>query len=205
MSNTLGNIGSFFKSPSAGPILSGVNLGVGEIGNLLASNAQDKVANLTPAQFSARVASAERPIDNSLVQAVNNSVQADMASRGLAQAPGIFAGEEAQALAPYAQQNYQTALNQVMEQLGLLPKGQNLTPAMAMFLQQLSKLNGTNSSNFLKVPNQSTTGPNLTQLGAPPTYGDTGSSGGLTDALNALLDSHGGSTQPVLDFSGQST
>lgn len=212
MADVFKTIGGIFTNPIAGPIASGASLGLGEIGNLLAGRAADKQAsdlaaqekriqNLTPAQLTGLVTSAEKPIDNALVQSINNSVQADMASRGLAEAPGIFAAGESQALAPYVQQNYQTALNQVLQQLGLplsyantlaqfLPKQQNLTPAMQLFLQQLSRLKGANASGGSGFP---TTGPNLPDYGAtPPIIGDTGGTGGsggggVYDALNSLL------------------
>lgn len=211
MPDAFGAIAKIFTNPSFGPIASGASLGLGEIGNLLAGAAankqesalsaqEKKIANLTPAQLTAMVTSAEKPIDNGLVQQINNSVQADMASRGLAEAPGIFAAGESQALAPYIQQNYQTALNQVMQQLGLpleyantirqfLPNQQNMTPAMQLFLQQLAKLKSTNAGNGSGFP---TTGPNPGDYGGtPPIFGDTGGStgGGTYDALNSLLSS----------------
>jgi len=175
MSEVMSTIGSIFSNPATGPILSGASAGIGEIGNLLAGSAQskeaaalkaqqDKIANLTPSQLTGMVTSAEKPIDNALIQQINNSVQGDMASRGLAEAPGIFAAGESQALAPYVQQNYQTALNQVLTQLGLplsyastlaqfLPKQQNMTPAFQLFLQQLSRLKSSNAGNDMSTAN----------------------------------------------------
>lgn len=210
MPDVFGSIGKIFSSPNFGPIASGASLGLGEIGNLLAgsaassqenqlANQEKKIASLTPAQLTSMVTAAQRPIDNALVQNINNSVQADMASRGLAQAPGIFAASEAQALAPAEQANYQTALNQVLAQLGLplsyaqtlaqfLPKTQNMTPAMQLFLQQLSKLKSTNAAGG--GPGFPTTGPNPP---TDPTFGDSGTGTGLGsgtyDALNSLLSS----------------
>ena len=168
MPDAMSALSGVLSNPATGPVLSGATLGLGEVGNLLAGHAasqqekalqnqENAITNLTPAELTAKVTSAENPINNALVQAINNSVQGDVASRGLAQAPGIFASEESQALAPYAQQNYNTALNQVMQQLGLpieyanaiksfLPGQQNMTPAMQLFLQQLAKLKTTNAS-----------------------------------------------------------
>jgi hypothetical protein len=169
MSDVFSSIGKIFSNPATGPILSGASTGLGAIGNLLAGNAQskeenalvaqqNKVANLTPEQLSQMAVKAEGPINNSLIQAINNSVQGDMASRGLAQAPGIFAANEEQAIAPVVQQNYNTALQQVLTQLGLpatyadailkaLPGQQSMTPSMMLFLQQLAKLKSTNAGN----------------------------------------------------------
>lgn len=78
-----------------------------QINNLL--QLQQKYANLTPGQVSSDVSSLTKPLDNSLVQGVGNQVQAALAERGLSQAPGIYASSLGQGLAPYLQQNQQTA------------------------------------------------------------------------------------------------
>lgn len=165
MSEVLSSIGQLFSKANLGTTLSGLNVGMGALGNLLAgrqqqqaynefSNQEKAIANMSPADLTKRIQAAEAPINQGLIQGVDNSVQADLASRGLAQAPGIFASEESQAIAPILQGNYNTALSQVMQQLNIplqyayvlnqyLPKGQPLTPSAMMFLQSLSKrLNG---------------------------------------------------------------
>jgi|ERR1700685_3725142 len=210
MPDALGSLGSLFTNASVPAIASGASLGLGEIGNLLAGNAQSNqlkalqnqenaVTNLTPAQLSAKVNSAAQPISNAEIQSIGNAVQGDVASRGLAQAPGIFASEESQALAPLAQANYNTALQQVMQQLGLpiqyaaaiqkfLPQQQSMTPAMQLFLQQLKQLQASNAASGASGAGAVTTGPNLTQLSPPPdnggTYSDTGT--GATDPFAGL-------------------
>jgi hypothetical protein len=192
----MGQLGSLFSSANMPAIASGTSLGLGEIGNLIAGseassqqkqlqNQENAITSLTPAQLTQKVNAAAQPISAAEMQNIGNQVQGDVASRGLAQAPGIFASEESQALAPLVQQNYQTALAQVMQQLGLplqyaqaisqfLPKQTSMTPAMSLFLQQLARLKGANAGN-----GGVTTGPNLGQLSPPPdsgsTYGDTGS------------------------------
>ena len=106
------------------------SMGSGLIGNIMNAitrgkaigslqSAENKYANMTPEQLSGLVTRAEQPLGQDLIQSVQNTVQADMATRGLSQAPGIFAGEEAQALAPYKLQQQQMALQLVMKQLGL--------------------------------------------------------------------------------------
>lgn len=162
------SLGAMFNSPDFAPAISGTTAGLGAIGNLIAgidqskeqnfvTAQQNKIANLTPSQLTSMVTGAEAPINQSLIQNVDNSVQADVASRGLAQAPGIFASEESQALAPYEQQNYQTALQQVLSQLGLpleyasaiqkfLPGQTNLTPALMLFLKSLQGRTATGGS-----------------------------------------------------------
>jgi hypothetical protein len=193
MSSVLSSLGGIFKSPSFGPAVSAGTLGLGEIGNLLAGRQQQKGADqveqllsqsasdaaaartqltkdqsLTPEQIAQQAAKTAAPLDQALVQSLNRNVQGDMASRGLAQAPGIFAAEESQAQAPFIQQNYTQALQSIMQKLGMdesqlvqrlgmpaeyaallrqyLPNQQNLTPAMMFLLQQLQKMKQTNAS-----------------------------------------------------------
>jgi len=74
---------------------------------------------LTPEQLAAKVRGAAQPLDRALVENITNQVQADVAGRGLAQAPGIFAAEESQALAPAEQASLDRALQLVMRQLNL--------------------------------------------------------------------------------------
>lgn len=99
-----------------GDIMGGVTKGH-QVGGL--EEAQKKFANLSPEQLSAMVTKATAPLSEGLVQTVGNRVQADMAGRGLAEAPGIFAATESQALAPYELEQRQMALQLVMKQLGL--------------------------------------------------------------------------------------
>lgn len=153
-----GGGGGFGAMPNWMKVLSGGSLGLGEIGNIIQgiqrqrelstlNNAQKTLANLTPAQLSARVNQATQPLATGLTQAVGNQVQGDVASRGLAESPGIFAATESQALAPYVQQNQQMALQEVMQQLGLpieyaqaylqnLGQPTNLAPLMQLLMRQ---------------------------------------------------------------------
>ena len=104
--------------------------GVGTAGNIIGdvqkmkeqswlSNYQKQLAGMSPQQLSSMVNQATQPLSQGLTQNVGNSVQASLAQRGLAQAPGIYAGELSQSLAPYYQQNQQLALQAVMAKLGL--------------------------------------------------------------------------------------
>lgn len=88
-----------------------------EVGNL--QTAEKKFASMTPEQLSGLVSRATQPLSAGLTQSVGNQVQADMAGRGLAEAPGVYAATESQALAPYELQQQQMALQLVMKQLGL--------------------------------------------------------------------------------------
>jgi hypothetical protein len=163
-------LSSFFSNPNTGKAISGGLLGAGEIGNIMEERKRMAYQNFVmdllknPQKLAQMAAKIQAPLDNGLVQATNNRVQGDMASRGLSQAPGIFAASESQALAPYIQQNQSTALQAVMQSLGL-PQGtfqqpQNLGPLMGTFLKSFT-------------PNSSTPTAGLTpQTGIGP--GDTG-------------------------------
>jgi hypothetical protein len=81
--------------------------------------AEKKFTSMTPEQLSGLVTRAEQPLGQDLLQNVGNLVQADMGTRGLSQAPGVWAAEETQAIAPYKLQQQQMALQLIMKQLGL--------------------------------------------------------------------------------------
>lgn len=106
-------------------LISGSMFGLGEIGNIIEAKKKADYQNYVmglmknPGAFAALVSKLQKPLDNSLVQGVTNTVQGNMAERGLSQAPGIFAASESQALAPFEQQNQQTATNAVLQLLGL--------------------------------------------------------------------------------------
>jgi len=128
MSDLISNIGGFFKS--AAPALTGGTAAAGLIGNIMNSvqrgnevgnlrAAEKKFESLTPEQLSGLVTRAEQPLSQDLLQNVGNLVQADMGTRGLSEAPGIFASTETQALAPYKMEQQRIALELVMKQLGL--------------------------------------------------------------------------------------
>lgn len=100
--------------------------GTGEIGNILNMIQRGQqysrlksFENMSPAQLAARVSSATTPLNQRLVQDITNQVQGADAARGLTASPGIFSSDLAQSLAPYEQQNQNTALQLVMSQLGL--------------------------------------------------------------------------------------
>lgn len=132
--------------------------GAGEVGNILADrkrgkllSEEEKWASLTPQQLAAKIAAATQPLNAGLVQGVGNEVQANVAERGLAQAPGIFSGELAQVLAPFYQQNQNIALNAILRQMQLpveasylLPGSADLSPLLALLLRTMQK--PTNSS-----------------------------------------------------------
>lgn len=204
------SLGAMFSNPAFGPIATGSLAGLGEVGNLIGGiqsqkelsaeqKQRDYVNNLTPAQLSQMAISGEAPINQSLLQNVRNDVQGDLASRGLAQSPGLFTAEESQAIAPIEQANYQTSMNALLQKLGLpleygallqrlLPGQANVTPAIALFLQQLKQMQGGGSTDTTGLA-----GPNLDTLsnfifGQPSTGSSpvTGSDFGTTPDLTQL-------------------
>ena len=103
---------------------------MGTIGNMKANSARNSVLdqqmnytkylqNLTPAQMTQMIAQYQKPLSNSLINNVGNTVQGQMASRGLSQAPGIFGQAMAQGLAPYELQEQQLAQDALFKKLGL--------------------------------------------------------------------------------------
>lgn len=162
--DAISSLGSIFTGGSGGvptwmKLLLGGLTASGEVGNIMADrqrqaqlNKVNAWENLTPAQLSAKVAQATKPLDAGLTQGVGNVVQADLGERGLSQAPGIQAATLSQALAPYYQQNQNVALQQVLQQM-MLPataasmtaQPQNLSPMLALLLASMK--GGQNPSN----------------------------------------------------------
>lgn len=195
LGGSLGGGGGSGSTPGWMKLLLGGLTGAGELSNILASRqrsqavsrllGQEKAAEaLTPQQLSSRVSAATQPISQGLTNDVTNTVQAELGERGLSQAPGIFGASLASALAPYYQQNQNTALQLVMKQLGLpleyasalgtsLPGSTNMSPLLALLMKSVAK------------PSPSTTpGPSSTG-GTPPFIDPTGMdlSGGDASAL----------------------
>jgi len=142
--------------------LLGGTAGFGEVGNILADIQRSKLLNqekswmnMTPQQMAAKVTAATQPLSAGLTQAVGNEVQGEMGERGLAQAPGIFAATESQALAPFYQQNQAQALQLILQQMGipiqaasLLPGMTNMAPLLALLLRAQGGGGGGNSSLY---------------------------------------------------------
>jgi len=157
------------------PIIQTIMGGAGLVGNTINSVQQGQQVkkmqtneNLTPQQLAAKVAGATQPLDQSLVNNVQNLVQADVAQRGLAESPGTFSATESQALAPFEQQNQQTALQLILTQLGMPAEviaaltGKNAN--MSSIFQMLSKGGTLPTSTPNQVPNpagQTTTDANI--------------------------------------------
>jgi hypothetical protein len=155
MSQALGALGNVFGGEGGGVpswmkmVLGGLT-GAGEIGNIMADRQRGKLmsqeqkwARLTPQQLAGRIRAATAPLEQGLVQGVGNTVQAQMGERGLAQAPGIFSAEMAQALAPYHQRNQEMALQAILRQMGLPIEMAGLLPGQTDLAPLLKLLLGT--------------------------------------------------------------
>lgn len=162
MSDFLGQIGNFFGSTAGkglGEIAGLGATGAGLVGNLLADKQRAAAAkqaqanmNLTPAQLAAQVSGATNPLNANLVQAVTGNVNANQAEMGLSQAPGLTAQAISQGLAPFEQQNQQTAMQLVLKRLGLpaefaatIPQNAQLAPLLAMIFKSFGSGGGSGS------------------------------------------------------------
>jgi hypothetical protein len=81
--------------------------------NNLRSYAQD------PAKMNAYAAQFTQPLNAGLTSAVANNTQGYLAQRGLTDSPAISQQVEAQAIAPYIQQNQQSGYSNALQALGL--------------------------------------------------------------------------------------
>jgi hypothetical protein len=143
------------------PLLGIGTAGAGITGNIINSitrgqqtgqlqSAEKKLTNLPPGGLGSMVASETQPLNQSLLNLVGNQVQADVAGRGLAESPGTFAATESEVLAPYQQQNQNTALQLVLQKLGLPIQYANAVinsvgpnADVGRILQALIQMNGT--------------------------------------------------------------
>ena len=154
---------SFFSNPGDLKLLQTGVAGAGEAGNILqdvkANSYRDFVLGLinNPQRLAALTNKLAAPLSGALTQSVNNRVQGDLASRGLGQAPGIFAASEGQALAPFEQQNQNTALQAILNALqvpaGTFGKGTNLSPLFtSLFSPKLPPTQTPTPSPGLTLP-----------------------------------------------------
>src|SRR6266850_5666559 len=121
MADSLGSIAKIVGIGSAGSgiignIINSITRGK-QVGRL--EDAEKKFANMKPEELAGLVSRAQQPLSQDLLQSVGNLVQADVAGRGLAESPGVFAATETQALAPYKIEQQKMALELVLKQLGL--------------------------------------------------------------------------------------
>ena len=137
--------------------------------DLLRSYAQN------PAKMNAYAQQFTQPLNAGLTAAVNNQTQAQLAQAGLSESPQIAQTVEAQAIAPYIQQNqqqgYQNALQALnlgggaippqlagMNNLSALAKAFSQLPGGAAQLRQLLSLN---QQEYQSAPTPQTQSPDL--------------------------------------------
>lgn len=126
-----------------GGFLKLLTTGFGLIGNIMAQQQQQSAVNRitsyqkNPAKAAAAINSLTQPLSLGLTQDVGNNVQGYLAERGLSGSPNISASVLAQALAPYQQQNQQTAEQEFFQLLNPLGaqygKPQNMTNLFSQF------------------------------------------------------------------------
>lgn len=228
--SSLAGIGGSVGSSSGGggflssiaPWLLGGSSVLGTVGNIEANQSRNSVLNaeiarmnaynkLTPGQVTSGITSLEQPLSQNLTNSVGNTVQGQLAERGLSQAPGIFTQALGQGLAPYQLQEQQLAQQAFFQKLGLpisaqpspfgpYPQTSNASGAFqgAAFQKALQQLYANNnpSGGTGSIP-----GLDNIMFGGltPPTGGGvptTPGSGGGIDSLNFFnnlgLDTSGG-------------
>jgi hypothetical protein len=128
MPQALGSLGSFFSSNmgniskllaaggTAANVYSGVNNAINQSNyNSTQSYIQNLVKN--PAKLAAAAQQYQQPLSAGLTDAVTNQAQAQLAERGLGGSPAAMQSVIAQSLAPYIQQNQQTAIQTLLQSL----------------------------------------------------------------------------------------
>lgn len=116
--------------------------------NSTQSYIQDLVKN--PTKMAAAASQFQQPLSVGLTDAVTNQAQAQLAERGLGGSPAAMTSAITQALAPYIQNNQQTAMQTLMNSLNL---GSGTRPAalptvnLTSLLKQLNLGGGTGSTN----------------------------------------------------------
>lgn len=129
---------------------------------------QNKLRNLAtnPAAVSNLAAGYTKPLDAGLTTGVANQAQAYLAQRGLSDSPQISQQVEAQAIAPWIQQNqqqgYQDALNALNLGGGAIPPALQQQTGLSALAQAFSKLGGgggINPATFAQLMQQGTVSP----------------------------------------------
>lgn len=118
--------------PTIAKIARPVMGGLGVVSNIIRQKRLDEVqkaalqkqkdlSNLinNPALLAQKVQAMEQPLNQGLVQGVENQAQAGLAERGLGTSPQIANEVFAQALGPYEQQNRTEALKAVLQMYGM--------------------------------------------------------------------------------------
>lgn len=160
MADIISSIGNFMGS-GGGQGLSSI-LGLAGAGSNIYSSvenmkqnqkiaaAQQYVQNLVenPAKMTAAAAAYTQPLTAGLTEDITNTVQGNLAERGLGSSPAAYTQSLTQALAPYIQNNQQAGYNNLLSALGLLSNQKPVTTPLtnlSSILKQL-QLGGGQSS-----------------------------------------------------------
>lgn len=109
---------------------------------------QNKLRSLAtdPAAVAKLASGYTQPLNAGLQKGVANESQAYLASRGLSDSPQISEQVEAQAIAPYLQQNQQQGYNLALQALGLgggaIPPGTQQATSMDALVKAFSRMGG---------------------------------------------------------------
>jgi hypothetical protein len=170
MSGTL----SATTASALAPILQGLN--IGSTGYNLYNQYQNQKYQDTlrsdaqnPAKVTALAQEYTQPLTAGLTAAVNNQTQAQLAQAGLSESPQIAQTVEAQAIAPYIQQNQQQGYQDAIQALqlggGAIPPGQqqaNGISALAKAFAALPGAKGMSLPQLLQLANPGSNGPQPT-------------------------------------------
>ena len=147
------SLGSIASSPATTDVLNAASTGYNlynqyqqqQYQNTLRSDAQN------PAKVTALAQQYTQPLNAGLTAAVNNATQAQLAQSGLSESPQIAQQVEAQAIAPYIQNNQQQGYNLALQALGLgggaIPPGQQQQTGMAALAKAFSQLPNANGGS----------------------------------------------------------
>lgn len=150
MSEALSSIGTWLGSDLGKGLMTAGTAGAGLAQNLMAYRKQKQVQDLIadPKKFNAMVAATEQPLSQGLVSSVGRQADAYGAERGLGSSPYIMKDVMAQALAPYQQQAQTTAMNSVLERLGLMARNPALPIDMTSIFKALATMGKTPNYNY---------------------------------------------------------
>jgi hypothetical protein len=113
------------------------------------NSTQSYIQNLVknPTALAAASAKLQQPLSAGLTDEIGNQVQGSLAERGLGGSPAAYTSQLTQALAPYIQQNQNTAMNTLMQSLGIgsSARPQQLPQVNLSQLMALMKANGSAS------------------------------------------------------------
>jgi hypothetical protein len=133
MPDAIASLGTFFGGPGGiGNILKTFLGGSGIIGNFISQQQQQQALNQelkyqkNPSLAAAKISQLTQPLSSGLIQDVGNETQGYLAERGLAESPQQSQAILGQALAPYVQQNQNTATQEFFNLLN--PAGAKFAP-----------------------------------------------------------------------------